>query len=349
MKVWIGIWFLMPALFGLDLDVAYLWRLARGQVGLMWRAEPIERVLKRKELDAGQREKLELVQAIRAFARDSLKLAVSKQYATYADIGRGPVSWNLVACPKDRLEPLRWTYPVVGTVPYRGYFDREEAEAARDGYAADGYDTYLRPVSAYSTLGWFPDPVLSTMLHYGEADLADVIIHELAHATVWIETDAAFNEGMASFVGEAGALMWLKIRYGEDAPQVRQVLDERADHAVFRRFLHGVAAQLDSLYATDISFEEKLVAREQVFEEARRDFMRLPLKTDLYGHFPNWTLNNARLSLYRVYQARTDIFERVYEAVGRDLRAAIEIFERCAQARDPVRWLEDYVERSKRL
>ena len=348
MKVWIGIWFLMPALFGLDLDVAYLWRLARGQMGLMWRAEPIERVLKRRDLDPEQREKLELVQAIRAFARDSLGLGVSKQYATFADIGRGPVSWNLVACPKDRLEPLRWTYPVVGTVPYRGYFGREEAEAARDRYEAEGYDTHLRPVSAYSTLGWFPDPVLSTMLRYGEADLADVIIHELTHATVWIEADATFNESMASFVGETGALMWLQTRYGDDAPEVQRVLDERADHAVFRRFLHGVAAQLDSLYATDISFEEKLVEREKVFEEARRDFLRLPLKTDLYGHFPNWTLNNARLSLYRVYQARTDIFARVYDAVGWDLKVAIGIFEQCAQARDPVRWLENYLERSEK-
>lgn len=338
--IWIGI---CLVLFGLDMDVSYLWRLARGQASLLWRAEPIDRVLKRKGLDAEQREKLELVQAIRVFARDSLGLAVSRQYATFVDIGRGPVSWNLVVCPKDRLEPLRWTYPVVGTVPYRGYFVREEAEAARDRYEAEGYDTYLRPVSAYSTLGWFPDPVLSTMLRYGEADLADVLIHELMHATVWIEADAAFNESMASFVGEAGALMWLQTRYGRDAPQVRRALDERADHVVFRGFLHGVAAQLDSLYATDMVFVEKLAAREQVFERARREFVHLPLGTDLYGHFPNWTLNNARLSLYRVYQARADIFERVYEAVGRNLKAAIGIFEQCAQARDPVQWLEEWL------
>jgi len=341
----------MVRLFGfllilaLGSEIGYLYQLLKGQVALLWRAESIEKVLEEGTLSPDQRAKLELVQAIRAFAQREIGLNTSKNYTTYVDIGRGPVSWNLVVCPKDRLEPLEWSYPVVGAVPYRGYFDRAKAEEARDRYVAEGYDTYLRPVSAYSTLGWFSDPVLSAMLRYSEGDLADLIIHELTHGTVWIKGDVTFNESLASFVGETGALMWLQRKYGTDSEAVHRVLDERVDGVVFRKFMRDIASRLDSLYQS--GSPHKITQRQQVFDSARTEFHTLPLKTDLYARFPSWELNNARMALYRVYRERTDIFVRVYLACDNDLKATVEVLQQCASAEDPGLWLEEWLMRIK--
>ena len=335
---------LLILVFGFGSEIGYLYQLFKGQVALLWKAEPIDEVLKARRLSPDQRAKLELVQAIRAFAQSEIGLNTSKNYTTYVDIGRGPVSWNLVVCPKDRLEPLEWSYPVVGAVPYRGYFDREKAEEARDHYVAEGYDTYLRPVSAYSTLGWFSDPVLSSMLRYPEGDLADLIIHELTHATVWIEGDVTFNESLASFVGEAGALMWLQRKYGADSEAVYRMLAERADGVVFRNFMRDIASRLDSLYQSNSP--HKITQRQQIFASARTEFQSLSLKTDLYARFPSWEINNARMALYRIYRERTDVFARVYLAYDNDLKATVEVLQQCANTEDPAAWLGEWLESS---
>lgn len=335
---------LFVLMFGLGSEVGYLWQLAKGQVALLWKAKPIDEVIAKGNLSDDQREKLELVQAIRLFARNEIGLETSQNYTTFVDIGSGPVSWNLVVCPKDKLEPLRWSYPVVGTVPYRGYFDRDKAQKARDEFDAKGYDTYLRPVSAYSTLGWFSDPILSTMLRYSEGTLADLIIHELTHATVWIEDDATFNESLASFVGETGALLWLVTKYGEQSDAVQLVVAGREDGAVFRKFMHGISTRLDSLYQLEMPLPETLAKREEIFQSARLQFESLPLKTDFYSHFPSWQLNNARVALYRVYQERTDIFARVHRACGDDLRTTVDVLRDAEQAPNPGQWLEDWLE-----
>lgn len=336
---------LVVAVGGFDLELGYFWHLTKGQMSLLWRAKPISRVLKDEDLDPKLRDGLMLVQDIRSFAKDEIGLSTSRNYTTFVDIGKGPVSWNLVVCPQDKLTPESWTYPVVGSVPYRGYFRREQAIDARDEYAAQGFDTYLRGVSAYSTLGWFPDPILSTMLRYSEADLADLIIHELTHATLWIEGDVTFNESLASFVGEMGALKWLEKKYGKDAPIVIQVQDARADASVFRKFMHDIATQLDDVYQSPISREDKLQARQDIFLQAKENYYRLPLRTDLYDGFPDWELNNARLALYRVYRARTDIFQQIYDAVDGDLVNALEIFKNCETESNPAEYLQDWLAR----
>ena len=326
---------------GARFEVGYLYQLGKGQIALLWKAKPIDAVLRGDALSPDQRAKLELVQAIREFAQREIGLNPSQNYTAYVDIGRGPVSWNLIVCPRDRLEPLEWSYPIVGSVPYRGYFDRATAEKARDQYTAEGYDTHLRPVGAYSTLGWFSDPVVSPMLRYSEGDLADLIIHELTHVTAWVKGDVAFNEGLASFVGETGALMWLQREYGDDAQAVQQMLDERADRVVFRKFMRDIAARLTVLYRSDAP--DKSTLRQQIFDDARAEFHALPLKTDLYGRFPSWELNNARLALYRIYRERTDVFARVYRACGDDLKATVEVLRECAEAENPSAWLEEWL------
>ena len=161
---------------------------------------------------------------------------------------------------------------------------------------------------------------------------------------MWIEGDVTFNESLASFVGEAGALLWLQQKYGKDASVVQQVLDAGDDAIVFRGFMHQIAAELDSLYQSDLDRETKVANRQAIFDRAKEAYYHLPLKTHLYDGFPTWSLNNARMALYRVYRARTDVFERVFERVNKQLPEAISVLKRCETASDPSAYLEKWLE-----
>ncbi|MCZ6635408.1 MAG: aminopeptidase [bacterium] len=333
------------AFLGLDLDVGYYLHLVKGQANLLWNREPIERVLKQPDLDPEIRKRLLFIQEVKTFAQQQIGLVPSQIYSSFVDLHGQPVSWNLAACPKDRLDPVRWSYPVVGSAPYRGYFDLKRAKKERDALEAKGYDTYLRPVSAYSTLGWFSDPILSSMLQYRDADLAGLVIHEMTHVMVWIPGDVNFNESLASFVGDAGAILFLKSKFGPDAQVVRDVLMGAEDNRVFRRFMKAFAASLDSLYATDLTFEEKIQEREVVFEQAKERFQTLPLKTKAYRNFLNWKMNNARMVLHRIYNEEVTLFEQVYEALDRDLIGSLDVFMGCEDAGDPSAYLEDWLKK----
>ena len=180
-----------------------------GQLAIMRQQQPVERVIGDPDTPAELKARLELAWEILAFAKDSLALEVDGRYQRYADIGREYVVWNVVAAPRYSLEPIEWCYPVVGCAPYRGYFAEGAAVAFAAKLDADGFETYLGGAAAYSTLGWFDDPLLSSFLDYPPARLAELLFHELAHGRVWVKGDVAFNEAFASFVGKAGARQWL--------------------------------------------------------------------------------------------------------------------------------------------
>ncbi len=337
---------LLPLIFGLNLELGYYWHLVRGQAKLLWNRQPVTNLLAGGNLDQEVRKRLEFIQEVRRFAEQRIGLARSRNYSTYIDIGEGPVSWQLTASPKDRIEPVIWTYPVVGRFPYRGYFDLDRAKVDRNRLDAQDFDTLLRPVGAYSTLGWFADPILSTMLRYGDGDLAELIIHELAHGTVWIPDHVSFNESLATFVGETGALRFMRQRYGPEAAVVKVMLDRRSDERTFKRFMHGVAKELQALYETERTYEEKLREREGIFERAKHRFYGLDLKTGVYSRFPRRRLNNAVMMAYRTYHEKVDIFDRVYQTLGQDLKAAVRIFKQCESQTDPSLYLEDWLLRN---
>lgn len=334
---------LLPLICGLSLELGYYWHLVRGQAEMLWNLQPISKMLASRDLDRKVRDRLEFIQEVRRFAERRIGLARSRNYRSYIDIGEGPVSWQLTAAARDRLEPVQWTYPVVGRFPYRGYFDLDRAKRDRDGLEARGFDTLLRPVGAYSTLGWFEDPILSTMLRYRDGDLAELVIHELAHATVWIPDKVSFNENLATFVGEVGALQFMRERHGRDAAAVRSMRARKSDQRTFNRFMHDVAEELQALYATERTYDEKLKEREVIFERAKNRFYRLDLKTGAYSRFPQRRLNNAVMMAYRTYHEKVDVFDRVYRALGQDLNAAVRLFKECESQPDPSRYLEDWL------
>ncbi len=230
-----------------------------GQMKIVWNARPIKEVLNDPAVNDSIKAKLLYIEEVKKFAIDSLGLKPSRNYTTFFDQHGKPVLWVLTAAEKYQLKPYEWKFPVIGTVGYKGFFDVEKGKKKEKELDALGYDTDLGVVSAWSTLGWFRDPILSGMLRRSEGQLAELIIHEMTHATLYIASNVDFNENLASIIGEEGAILFLQHKYGKiDSAQTppyipKQVLDylqQKEDYDSYtRHFLQGTA-QLDSLYHT---------------------------------------------------------------------------------------------------
>jgi predicted aminopeptidase len=308
----------------------YVLRAAYEEARLLWRREPIAELLQSDELDPATRDKLELVLAARRFAADELGLAVGGSYTTFARVDAAQIIHAVSAAPRDKLVPYTWWFPIVGRVPYRGYFDRADAEALAAELARQGYDTLVRPAVAFSTLGWFDDPLLSTLLRADEAQLAETVLHELTHNTLYVPGHAAFNESFATFVGLRGAAAFFTAR----AEPERAALSEQrwGDALQFSRFLAAAIARLDAAYAAGID----PAARQALFDDLQAQYRALPWATDSHAAFARAPLNNAVILHERLYADRLDAFAAVLQAHDGDLRAAIAaIIDRGRTADDP--------------
>lgn len=326
----------LSLLGGCGCNLNYYWHLARGQSRVLYQRIPVQALLARPDLAEQTRTQLELIQAVLRYA-ESVGLKTDDQYTTFYDTGGGPISWNVSACPPDRFSPYTWDFPLVGEVPYKGFFRRDLAAEERDALAAEGYDAMVRPVSAYSTLGLFSDPILSSMLNYAPDQLADLILHELTHARVYAPSQTDFNESLATFVGRQGALLFLAQHFGPNTPLLQQAKARRADAALFRHFMVETVAALDSLYARGLPRSVVLRDRQVVFAQRQRDFalIKAQFTHDRYDGFLQWELNNARLLSYRRYNANLTLFSAVYRARDEDLASALDVFATCAEERDP--------------
>ena len=222
----------------LSLNSCYLAHVAAGQLRLCSDSIDIEEALRSDALSDIDKAKLRYIQEVRRFAETDLGLAPSDNYTTYYPGPKRPVTYVITASRRDRLEPVTWWFPVVGSVSYKGFFDLEKAKKERNDLAAQGYDVYVRPALAYSTLGWFKDPILPLMLELDEGELAMLIIHELAHGTVYASGQTDFSESLAEFVGREGAVDFLKKRYGADDRDVNYLRKEIADGRRYDEFSH---------------------------------------------------------------------------------------------------------------
>ncbi|MCA9774524.1 MAG: aminopeptidase, partial [Myxococcales bacterium] len=241
----------------------------------------------------------------------------------------------LTAASRDRLEALTWWFPIVGRVPYLGFFDKDDGIARRDKLAAEGYDTELRGVPAFSTLGWFADPIFSSMLTLPDTVLVNTIIHELTHATLFVPGDVEFNENLATFVGNRGAVDFFVERDGPASPRARRVLDDQADAQRFGAFMRRMIDGLTAYYASGASREEKIAGREREFDHWRRRFTTevVPeLRGDRYGGFADASLNNAVILSLGAYYRDLGLFDRAYEVCGRDLPRLVRALVGLARA-----------------
>ncbi len=328
---WLLVW-----VNGCGLD--YYLHLARGQARILWRSESIDKVLAASSTPPATVAKLRLIGELRVFARQRFGLNTGSNYTRFYDTDGQPVSWNVSACPPERFAPHLWHFPIVGALPYKGFFSRERATRERDALQALGLDVAMGAVSAYSTLGYFSDPVLSTMIDEEEGNLAELILHELTHATIYPRGQTDYSESAATFVGEAGALAFLAEKYGADAPQLQRARRRQEDAQRFSAFMKEVADSLDSLYALGLPREEVLQRRQEVFARSKEHYQRRrgEFQVDNYDGFLKWEINNARLLSYRRYHRDLELFDRVFTARQAQPEQAILLFTECGD--DPSPW-----------
>ena len=316
----------------LTADVPYYWQSARGQFSLLSLARPVDDWLADPGTDPRLRRRLELARDVRRYASRELGLPDNRSYTRYAELGRPFVIWNVFAAPALSLELKQWCFPVAGCVTYRGYFDRDAAETHAAELRAQGWETYVAGVPAYSTLGWFDDPLLSTFIHYPEAELARLIFHELAHQVVYLKGDSAFNESFATAVEEAGVQRWLHAqgdsamhaRYAEFAQRRRQ----------FVELLRRNRIRLEQVYRQSGSVEERLSAKQAVFAELRREYEQLKLAWGGFAGYDRWfaqPLGNAHLASVATYTVWVPGFRRLLAASGGDLPRFFEAVGRLAE------------------
>jgi len=292
-----------------------------GHLGLMRDREDIQEILDQAGTDPELHRELELALEIRAFATRHLGLPDNDSYKEYVRTGRAAVSWNVVAAPEFSLKARQWCFVVSGCVPYRGYFEQEKAARFAQKMRHKSYDVTVSPAVAYSTLGWFDDPLLDTMLQYSDEQLAAFIFHELAHQQLYVKGDALFNEAYAGFIEEAGVRQWLQAT-GRHELLPRWRLMEQAS-TQFNSLLMRTRDQLADEYSSDHGIEAMRVHKKSIFSDMESEYNRLVNEQwNSEDYFKSWfssDLNNARLALINSYQGGACAFTNLYESTGRNL------------------------------
>jgi predicted aminopeptidase len=304
----------------------YLARAGWEEGKILLRRRPIAALVADPRTDAGVRAKLQVVLDARHFAADSLRMRAGESFTTYSALERDTLVLVLSAAYRDRLKRHTWWFPIVGSVPYKGFFDFDQATRAARGLDAEGLDAYLRPASAFSTLGFFNDPLLSTTLRLDSLELANTVIHELTHNTYYAPGQAVFNESFANFAGARGAAWFFRTRGSAAAADET---DRRwADQIVLGRFWTATYRSLDSAFTRHPdSKAARLAARDTVYARARQllvDSVAPRLVTIPPAVVARTRLDNAALLARRIYLTDLDLFEQVYVREGRDARRAID-------------------------
>jgi predicted aminopeptidase len=316
----------------------YVIRAAYEEGKILWRREPIPEYLEKPELGADTQDKLKLVLAVREYARDVLKLNVGGSYSSYSYVDRPDLTYILTAAPRTELRPYTWWFLIVGRVPYKGYFSMEDAATAAKELESEGYDTNIRTSAAFSTLGWFDDPLLSHLLRYDKVTLAEVVFHELFHNTLYVKGAGAFNESVANFVGGRSAIDFFRDRFGAEGAEHERAIRAWEEELEFSAFIEKLAASLDELYAKEISEEDKLRLRQGVFARAKEEWSEWITQhpTHRFRNFAQQPLNNAVIIHYWLYLKNLKLFETLYEAEGKNLVRAIDsIREAVAKGGEP--------------
>ena len=320
--------------------LSFYWQALNGQMEILNKARPIESVIQDRDTKPELKQRLTSLLAIREYASKELKLPDNKSYRSYADLKRPFVIWNVFATTEFSTELTQWCFPIAGCVNYRGYFSKENAEQFAKNLSSEMSDAFVAGVPAYSTLGYFNDPMLNTFIHYPDVELARLVFHELAHQVVYVQDDSMFNESFATAVEEAGIERWLESQAGRGLSAIWQTAQTR--RAEFQQLVLKYQQRLKGLYATDLSNEAKRLAKQQTFRELREEYQSLKTSWGGYAGYDRWIgqeLNNAHLASIAIYielvptfrkllQQEQGDFVRFYDAVKRltkqskDARAA---------------------------
>jgi len=321
--------------------VSYYAQAARGQMAIIFSRQDVQRLLESETLPVGQASRFREVLAIRDFAATELHLPVAEHYSTFVDLDREHVVWNVFAAPEFSTDLSTWCYPIAGCVSYRGYFSEANARRFAEQLSAEGLDVYLGGVDAYSTLGWFEDSLLSTVLDRETHQLAGLIFHELAHQLVYVPGDTTFNESFATAVERAGVGRWL-VGNGQ-AEVLRRAEQDRQRQAQFVALVSDYQQRFSALYDRSLPDGEMREGKAALQEAMRSDYSLLREQWDGYRGYDSWfdrSLNNAQLATVSSYNDLVPAFDALLAEAGGDFPAfyarVAEIAEMDAAERDAM-------------
>ncbi len=304
-------------------EITYYTQAVTGHLGIMLNSRTLEQVMDDPATPPETRARLERAREMRDYASRVLKLPENRSYRIYADLGRPAALWNVFAAPELSLELKTWCYPVAGCVGYRGYFSRVRADAYAKELRAEGYEVFVGPVSAYSTVGWFNDPLLNTVLKRPDPELAGVLFHELAHQRLFLSGDTAFSESFATAVEIEGVRRWLTDQgKPEEFSGYMEKLKRREQ---FMELVLRYRKQLETLYASSKPDLDKRTEKARAFDSLRRDYTTLKASWGGYSGFDAWLtngeLNNARMGAVGVYHQYVPAFQALFAKLNGDFEA----------------------------
>lgn len=313
--------------------VSYLLMQGQGQLEVLWNARPVEDFLDDETVDKELKSKIRLIEEIKAFADTELGLKSEGLYTTIYDQQGEDILWNVTACEPYALKSVEWTFPIVGCVSYKGFFDLEKAKYEAQSLKEKGFDIRIRPVNAWSTLGWFSDPILSKNLKREEGALAELFIHEITHANIFLKDSLTFNENLASFIGEHGALQYLVEKYGRSSDSVEYYVQSEKDAQQFvNHCLRGVE-DLRALYASfgsEMSEVDKVSFKEDYMRKWVSSLDSLPFydQQAYLRRFEEELPNNAFFMAFDRYDSKKkDFAMQLAEDFGGDLYAFISFYK----------------------
>lgn len=308
-------------------QLGYFGHLAAGQIEVLRARQPIEELVAAPDTDPALRARLEAVRDARAFAVEALELPDSGSFNSFVQLDRSYVLWNVFAAPELSLQPKRWCYLFQGCLAYRGYYAQQRARDEADRLEDAGFDTYVSGVPAYSTLGWFDDPLLWSMLYWDDATLIETVFHELAHERLYAADATAFNESYATFVGREGLRQWRAAR--DDAPPTN--IAQRCRRADFVALVSDTRETLEAVYARDMPDAVKHAAKQAAIDDLRARYRELrDTRWDGYDGYDSWfeaPINNAKLLPVGLYHRWVPAFAALFAEAGRDWAAFHERVE----------------------
>jgi predicted aminopeptidase len=327
-------------------QLSYIVKSGYHQAQILRSQVPLDEALNDPNLNLKHKDKLRLAKEAKKFGEEKLGLAKTQNYESFVDLKRNAVSYVVSAAPKNELEHHLFSFPIVGRLPYKGFFSESEAREEAKRLEAIGLDTFVRGVTAYSTLGWFNDPILNTMLEYGDDDLVNLILHETTHATIYIKSAADFNERLATFIGDQGTEAFFKDKEGENSQTIELIRLQNQDRKLFSEFISNELKDLRVWYqsrkGSSIPEEERKIR----FTEIKNRFENLlkpKLKSNQYNGFSRIELNNARLLNYQTYFADHSDFDSLFEKVGRKIPELIKVCKTLESSAQPEKDLKTLI------
>jgi len=328
--------------------LSYLVHAGTGQLKLVCNSVEIEKALNSGILSEEQKERLLLVERIKVYGESELRLEKTENYKkVYLESSQAPI-YLLSACPKVRFEKKTWWFPVVGNMPYLGFFDLEKARAEERKLSKQGMDVFIGLAEAYSTLGWFKDPVTMNLLDGSINSLTETILHEMTHITLYLKGQSEFNEGLAVMVGMYGALDFFKKNFGESHPFSLEAQKAIYDEIIFSLFLDQLLNRLEKLYTSSLEYDEKLRQRKEIFVETMERFNQIEEKfqTTRFRYFKRDQINNAYLMTIGLYHRHFNLFQKILECNDFSIKNTISLLETITSNEEkPISKMREWLER----